>query len=141
MNKKIFLVIDPGREKSGIAILDELGTILEKKVFSNHELVEQISIWDHKYVPFGWIIGNKGAGKGIREEVERGNIRSVSIIEADEHRSSEEGRMLYWTEHPPRGWKKIIPQSFLVPPEPWDDWAAVVIGRRWLKENMKNNDS
>lgn len=136
MSKKIFLVIDPGREKSGMAVLDESGMILKKKVFLNQELLEAISIWDHEYVPFGWIIGNKGAGKPIREEVEKGNIRSVSIIEADEHRSSEEGRTLYWTEHPPHGWRKLIPQSFLVPPEPWDDWAAVVIGRRWLKENI-----
>lgn len=141
MSKRIFLVIDPGREKSGIAVLDESGRILKKKVFSNHELIEQISAWDHEYVPFGWIIGNKGAGKLTREEVERHNVRTVSIIEADEHKSSEEGRKLYWTEHPPQGWKKIIPQSFLIPPEPWDDWAAVVIGRRWLKENIKSNDS
>lgn len=141
MNKKIFLVIDPGREKSGIAVLDEFGTILKKKVFLNPELIEQIPLWDHEYVPFRWIIGNKGAGKLIREEIEGRNLRSVSILEADEHRSSEEGRKLYWTEHPPRGWKRIIPQSFLIPPEPWDDWAAVVIGRRWLKENRKSSDS
>ena len=38
-------------------------------------------------------------------------------------------------ENPPKGWKKLIPLGMQVPPVPVDDYAAIVIGRKYLKDN------
>ena len=133
---RTFLIIDPGSQKSGIALLDEKGTALEKKTCTNSEASEYAVFLDQKYKPEAWIFGDKGAGKSIRKEITGKNSREVAVITADEHKSSEEGRKLYWEEHPPIGVRKFIPVGFQVPSEPWDDYAAVVIGRRWLEKNI-----
>ena len=135
MKKQLILVIDPGREKSGIAILNSLGESITQTVLLSHEFTDQLLYLDQKYRPTMWVIGDKNAGREIRELAEKSNQRSVPVILQNEHRSSEEGRLLYWQAKPPSGLKRLIPISFRVPHEPWDDWAAVVIGRRWLKEN------
>ena len=46
-----------------------------------------------------------------------------------------QGRKLYFQENPPKGWKKLIPLGMQVPPVPVDDYAAIVIGRKYLKDN------
>ena len=135
MKEQLILVIDPGSEKSGVAILNSLGEIIIQAVLHSHEFKDQLLYLDQKYRPTTWIIGDKNAGREIRELAEKINQRSVPVILQNEHRSSEEGRLLYWQAKPPSGLKRLIPTSFQVPHEPWDDWAAVVIGRRWLKEN------
>jgi hypothetical protein len=133
---RIFLIIDPGSQKSGIALLDEKGTVLEKKACTNSEALEYAIFLDRKYKPEAWIFGDKGAGKSVRKEIIGENSRKVTVITADEHKSSEEGRKLYWEEHPPTGFRRLIPIDFQIPKEPWDDYAAVVIGRRWLEKNV-----
>lgn len=42
----------------------------------------------------------------------------------DESYSTLKGRELYWTLHPPRGFRKLIPLSLQVPPRDVDDLAA-----------------
>lgn len=138
MKTKCVLVVDPGSQKTGMAVLDFSGNILVKKNCSNKELLSYVQELDQNYFPQYWIFGNKGAGRKVREELNKINIRSVEVFLADEHRSSEEGRKLFWTENSPRGWKKLLPLGLQTPDQPWDDWAAVVIGRRWLdNENQK----
>jgi hypothetical protein len=50
----------------------------------------------------------------------------------NERDSTLEARDLYWKEVPPRGWRRLVPLSLQVPPEPIDDFAAVVLARRHL---------
>ena len=126
-------MVGPGSQKTGVALLDFAGKILEKKVCPNEELGDYIQKLDSIYTPDKWVFGNKGAGRAVCEQLREINLREVKIIMADEHRSSEEGRKLFWSENSPKGWKKILPTGLQTPDQPWDDWAAVVIGRRWLK--------
>ncbi|MCX7730042.1 MAG: hypothetical protein N2205_02320 [Candidatus Caldatribacterium sp.] len=52
----------------------------------------------------------------------------------DEQGSSEEARRLYLEEKRVRGWKKVVVfLGFLLSSRSFDDWQAVVIGRRFLK--------
>ncbi len=44
-----------------------------------------------------------------------------------------EARSLYWTIHPPRGLRRLIPLSLQVPPRNIDDLAACCILRRALR--------
>jgi len=65
---------------------------------------------------------------------------NLSFTLVDEHNSSEEARKLYFQAHPPRGWRKIVPLSFLYPDEAFDDWQAVVIGRRYLNQRKSEEN-
>ena len=134
MNKNTILVIDPGSVKTGIAVLDIEGNVLTRKVCTNEEVLNYIGKIKDTYHFVDYLIGDKGAGKKIGEAI-KGKFL-FEWLEVDEHKSSEEGKLLYWQENK-KGWKKLLPKTFLIPTEPWDDWAAVVIGRRWLIERNK----
>lgn len=132
MNKDTILVIDPGSMKTGVAVLDIEGNVIEKKVCVNQNLLEYLQKINEIYPFMAHLIGNKGAGKQIGHII-KSNF-SFDWLEVDEHKSSEEGKLLYWQANQ-KGWKKMVPKTFLFPSEPWDDWAAVAIGRRWLTKN------
>jgi hypothetical protein len=54
----------------------------------------------------------------------------VSLVR--ERDSTMKARRRYFRDHPPRGWRRFWPVGLQVPPEPYDDYAAVVLGEEFL---------
>ena len=132
MNDEI-LAIDPGREKTGIAILKN-SDVLEHKIINSEELVQIIKSLLEKYIIKTIVMGNGTSCKKKYDLLKREFIdRDIVLI--NEYRTTDEARKLYFQENPPKGWKKLIPLGMQVPPVPVDDYAAIVIGRKYLKDN------
>ena len=132
MNDEI-LAIDPGREKTGIAILKN-SDVLEHKIVNSEELVQIIKSLLEKYIIKTIVMGNGTSSKKKYDLLKREFIdRDIVLI--NEYRTTDEARKLYFQENPPKGWKKLIPLGMQVPPVPVDDYAAIVIGRKYLKHN------
>lgn len=132
MNDEI-LAIDPGREKTGIAILKN-SDVLEHKIINSEELVQIIKSLLEKYIIKTIVMGNGTSSKKKYDLLKREFIdRDIVLI--NEYRTTDEARKLYFQENPPKGWKKLIPLGMQVPPVPVDDYAAIVIGRKYLKDN------
>lgn len=132
MNDEI-LAIDPGREKTGIAILKN-SDALEHKIINSEELVQIIKSLLEKYIIKTIVMGNGTSSKKKYDLLKREFIdRDIVLI--NEYRTTDEARKLYFQENPPKGWKKLIPLGMQVPPVPVDDYAAIVIGRKYLKDN------
>lgn len=132
MNDEI-LAIDPGREKTGIAILKN-SDVLEHKIINSGELVQIIKSLLEKYIIKTIVMGNGTSSKKKYDLLKREFIdRDIVLI--NEYRTTDEARKLYFQENPPKGWKKLIPLGMQVPPVPVDDYAAIVIGRKYLKDN------
>lgn len=132
MNDEI-LAIDPGREKTGIAILKN-SDVLEHKKINSEELVQIIKSLLEKYIIKTIVMGNGTSSKKKYDLLKREFIdRDIVLI--NEYRTTDEARKLYFQENPPKGWKKLIPLGMQVPPVPVDDYAAIVIGRKYLKDN------
>lgn len=132
MNDEI-LAIDPGREKTGIAILKN-SDVLEHKIINSEELVQTIKSLLEKYIIKTIVMGNGTSSKKKYDLLKREFIdRDIVLI--NEYRTTDEARKLYFQENPPKGWKKLIPLGMQVPPVPVDDYAAIVIGRKYLKDN------
>lgn len=132
MNDEI-LAIDPGREKTGIAILKN-SDVLEHEIINSEELVQTIKSLLEKYIIKTIIMGNGTSSKKKYDLLKREFIdRDIVLI--NEYRTTDEARKLYFQENPPKGWKKLIPLGMQVPPVPVDDYAAIVIGRKYLKDN------
>lgn len=132
MNDEI-LAIDPGREKTGIAILKN-SDVLEHKIINSNELVQIIKSLLEKYIIKTIVMGNGTSSKKKYDLLKREFIdRDIVLI--NEYRTTDEARKLYFQENPPKGWKKLIPLGMQVPPVPVDDYAAIVIGRKYLKDN------
>ena len=132
MNDEI-LAIDTGREKTGIAILKN-SDVLEHKIINSEELVQIIKSLLEKYIIKTIVMGNGTSSKKKYDLLKREFIdRDIVLI--NEYRTTDEARKLYFQENPPKGWKKLIPLGMQVPPVPVDDYAAIVIGRKYLKDN------
>ena len=132
MNDEI-LSIDPGREKTGIAILNN-SDVLEHKIINSEELVQIIKSLLEKYIIKTIVMGNGTSSKKKYDLLKR-EFMDRDIVLINEYRTTDEARKLYFQENPPKGWKKLIPLGMQVPPVPVDDYAAIVIGRKYLKDN------
>jgi RNase H-fold protein (predicted Holliday junction resolvase) len=58
------------------------------------------------------------------------------IHRVDETGTTYAARALYFADHPPKGWKRLLPLGLQLPPRPIDDYAALLIARRFLTEGM-----
>lgn len=132
MNGEI-LAIDPGREKTGIAILKN-SDVLEHKIINSDELVQIIKSLLEKYIIKTIVMGN-GTSSKKKYDLLKQEFIDRDIVLINEYRTTDEARKLYFQENPPKGWKKLIPLGMQVPPVPVDDYAAIVIGRKYLKDN------
>jgi RNase H-fold protein (predicted Holliday junction resolvase) len=127
------LGIDPGRHKTGVAVVDERGDVVWRNVIPTSDnyasLVELLQKWPITRVALGHSTGSKEAEKIIQLILEeQGSTATVEII--NERESTLEARGLYFEAHPPRGWRRLVPLSLQTPPVPVDDFAAVVLARR-----------
>jgi hypothetical protein len=61
----------------------------------------------------------------------------VPIHLVDEYETSRQARGLYFAEHPPAGWRRLIPLGLQLPARPIDDYAAILIARRFLARGVK----
>lgn len=131
--KNEILAIDPGREKTGIAILKN-SDVLEHKIINSEELVQIIKSLLEKYIIKTIVMGN-GTSSKKKYDLLKQEFIDRDIVLINEYRTTDEARKLYFQENPPKGWKKLIPLGMQVPPVPVDDYAAIVIGRKYLKDN------
>jgi RNase H-fold protein (predicted Holliday junction resolvase) len=51
----------------------------------------------------------------------------------DERETTLLARARYFQDHPPRGWRRLIPRGMLLPSRPIDDYAALLIAERYLE--------
>ena len=54
----------------------------------------------------------------------------------DETDTSYRARALYFADHPPRGWRRLVPLGLQLPPRPIDDYAALLIARRFAERGF-----
>ena len=122
--------IDPGRDKCGLVVLDDKQEILEQEILARDKVIEKIlKIYD-KYNLQLIVLGDGTASEKIKGELEEVGI-VIHII--DERNSTLEAKELYWQQNPPCGWRKLIPTSLQMPPQAIDDYAALVLAKRYVK--------
>lgn len=128
-----FAALDPGREKCGFAIVDRSGDPLFQAIFETSGLVELLKEARER-IPFDFLLLGNGttsedAGKKIAER-----IPDLSVRVVDEYKTTELARLLYFEMHPPRGMRRLLPITMQSPPVPVDDYAAILLARRYLEK-------
>ena len=126
-----YLGIDPGRSKTGLALVDAAGSILALHIAHTEHIEVELSAFAGKEQLAGIIMGDGTNSKAIGQAVSK-VFAAVPLGLVGEAHSTEEARSLYWQVNPPRGWRKLVPLGMLVPSEPLDAYAAVVQVKRWL---------
>lgn len=128
----MILAIDPGTEKCGLAVLDAAARVLEKRICSRLEVSEEVSGLVLKYRIHTLVVGDSTGAKNLKKTISRLDL-NASLVFVPEKNSSWEARKRYFAENPPRGLLRLVPSSLLAPPAPIDDYAAVILGERYLK--------
>lgn len=128
----MILAIDPGKDKCGLAVLDMSKNVLEKGVLLREELPRLIPPYVAKYGVSTIVVGKSPFGKSVEKELLKMELR-INVIFVSEKYSTLEARKRYWQENKPKGLWRFIPTSLRTPPIPIDDYAAVILGERYLK--------
>ena len=127
-----FISIDPGREKTGIAVFSFNGEIYWHGIVSSEKLLDKINqLIDNFFIKL-LVIGS-GTSSKQKQRLLKENFPLLDFTVVDEYRTTDEARKLYFKDNPPRGWKKLIPLGMQTPPVPVDDYAAIAIGKKYLK--------
>ena len=133
---KLYLGIDPGRSKTGLALVNGAGKIVKLHIAESQNIDNEIVEFIKNGCPVHIVLGNGTNSRNIGESVNR-VLPDVLVAVVEEAHSTEEARALYWQENPPKGLKKLIPLGMLVPPVPLDAYAAVILVRRFLEDNYE----
>ena len=133
---KLYLGIDPGRSKTGLALVNGAGKIVKLHIAESQNIDNEIVEFIKNSCPVHIVLGNGTNSRNIGESVKR-VWPDVMVTVVEEAHSTEEARSLYWQENPPKGLKKLIPLGMLVPPVPLDAYAAVILVRRFLEDNYE----
>jgi len=128
------VAVDPGREKCGLAVLSPEGEVREQRVVSRSELFHHLAGCLQRYGVFQLVVGDRTGSKELIAEFDKSPLseRVPPVRRVDEHLSSHEARLRYFRDHPPRGWRRLIPRTMLTPAEPYDDYVAVILAERYL---------
>lgn len=135
MNEKAVLAVDPGSVKCGMALVhrnaDGKLDVLWRKVSPLTELQSNVNeALDVR--PADMIV--VGSGTGSRDVVHqiRSCRPSMGILVVDEHETTLQARERYWEHHKRRGWRRFVPATMFLPPEPFDDFVALILAERVL---------
>ena len=128
--------LDPGRDKCGFAVLGQDGKVLFQRVIATANLITEITTAKAAYGFSRLIMGNGTTSKEAQSRL--AEVPELEIIIRDEYRTTEMAKGEYWKAHPPKGWRRLLPVTMQVPPVPVDDFVAVILGRRYLKESSEH---
>ena len=80
------------------------------------------------------IVGNGTKSKEIVSEI-RELAPSMGVLVVDEKDTTMQARERYWEHNPRRGWRRLMPATLQVPPDPVDDFVALILAERVLMQS------
>jgi RNase H-fold protein (predicted Holliday junction resolvase) len=125
------LGLDPGTRKCGFAVIEaEGGPPRSMGILPIGELAERL-----RAVLAATPAGLAAIGRGTNAAAVAAVVRELGLpFElVDERETTLRARARFFLDHPPRGWKRLIPAGMLLPDRPIDDYAALLIAERFLK--------
>jgi RNase H-fold protein (predicted Holliday junction resolvase) len=130
--KLTILAIDPGKHKFGYAVLSKEKEVLRQgtvEVGSLYSVVDRmVTLFNVKTVVIGDRTGGTQFFTTLRPALEKQGLK-LSLIEEDG--SSREGRGRFLAANR-KGWRRLVPLGLQSPWRAYDDYAAVILGERYL---------
>ncbi|MCR5662753.1 MAG: Holliday junction resolvase RuvX [bacterium] len=130
----IVLAVDPGKQKCGIAVVSEKN-VLKRMVVGLAQTPVACEGLCQEYKVDRIIVGSGTGSQGVVLNLRSILGREVTVV--DEKHSTEQAKMRYFSDNPPKGLKKLIPLSLQDPPVQIDDYAAVVLAEKFIEDYMK----
>ena len=127
------LGLDPGTRKCGYALITGLGEKpLAIGIVAIGELDAELQRLKAAYPAAIVALGRGTNADFVGAALTRAHLPFVLV---DERETTLRARARYFADHPPRGWKRLIPLGMQLPERPIDDYAALLIAERYLKRD------
>jgi RNase H-fold protein (predicted Holliday junction resolvase) len=132
--KKWILAIDPGSDKVGYAVVyydlshGELGIAYVSEM---HRVFKRFC--ELSPPPEAVVLGN-GTAAAVLCRLYNDQELEPPVRFAEEKNTTYKARERYFQENPPTGFWKLVPIGLQLPPCPIDDYAAWLIGEKYLTE-------
>ncbi|MBV8149201.1 MAG: pre-16S rRNA-processing nuclease YqgF [Candidatus Eremiobacteraeota bacterium] len=125
----LVLGVDPGSSKAGYALVDATGAVIAAGIVPVAELHDVVAGLARERT-----VAAVAMGRGTRAGPLAAALADVGVPVhlVDEYETSRRARELFFKDHPPRGWRRLVPRGMLFPSRPIDDYAAILIARRFL---------
>lgn len=130
------LSIDPGSDKVGYCVVyydcshGEMGVAYLAEV---HRIFKRLC-QNVENPPQAVVMGN-GTAASVVCRLYNDLELEIPMRFAEEKNTTYKARARYFSEHPPTGLWKIVPIGLQLPPCPIDDYAAWLIGERYLNDH------
>jgi len=128
----IVLGLDPGTDKCGLAVVSRQQGPLYREVVSLAKLPEIVRRIAAQFAIDEVAMGDCTGAEQTREQLAQAGI-DTPVTTVSEELTSMLARQRYWEDNPPRGFARLIPLGLRVPPQPVDDYAALIIAERLLE--------
>jgi RNase H-fold protein (predicted Holliday junction resolvase) len=122
---------DPGKDKCGLAVLNQDRQVFFHKVIKSSEAIANIQFLIDRYPISLLVIGDRTTSNTWQNQL-KNQLPQLKIFPVDESYSSQVARQRYWQLYPPRGLGWFIPEGMRSPPRAVDDIVAIILVERYL---------
>ncbi|MBV9233850.1 MAG: pre-16S rRNA-processing nuclease YqgF [Candidatus Eremiobacteraeota bacterium] len=127
--------VDPGSAKAGYALVGRGGDVLRAGIESLEQLPARLAQLLAESEAEAIALGR---GTNARCVLPMLTPLGLPVHLVDERETTRLARRLYFEEHPPTGWRRLIPVGLQLPMRPIDDYAAILIARRFLARGVES---
>jgi RNase H-fold protein (predicted Holliday junction resolvase) len=127
----MLLGVDPGTRKCGYAVIERIDAQpLSLGIVPLDEFGTRLASLRANF-PIDMV----AIGHGTNAATVSGIVREAGLPFAlvDERETTLRARARFFADHPPRGWRRLMPRGMLLPDRPIDDYAALLIAERYLR--------
>jgi RNase H-fold protein (predicted Holliday junction resolvase) len=135
MESKTVLAIDPGSSKCGFALVRRDNGRLEPlwRAIGSPDDLGKLLEEARARGAFSLVVVGSGTRSQPLVKKLRQLMPSMGILVVDETDTSLHARERYWEQNRRRGWRRLLPATLQVPPEPIDDFVALILAERVLQ--------
>jgi RNase H-fold protein (predicted Holliday junction resolvase) len=127
----MLLGVDPGTRKCGYAVIERVDAQpLTMGIVALEEFGPRLAMLRANFAIDMVAIGH-GTNAAAVSAVVRDAGLPFELV--DERETTLRARSRFFADHPPRGWRRIVPRGMLLPDRPIDDYAALLIAERYLR--------
>jgi RNase H-fold protein (predicted Holliday junction resolvase) len=127
----MLLGVDPGTRKVGYAVVDRIDLPpLALGIVPLDDFGTRLTALRAEFSIDMVAIGHGTNGNVVSAVVREAGLPFTIV---DERETTLRARARFFADHPPRGWRRLVPSGMLLPDRPIDDYAALLIAERYLR--------
>ena len=133
----IIIAVDPGRSKSGVAVVSGPNPIkiLEHFVVESTALVEELQDILQRLPDVSCLVMGNGTGSAVLVSTVRDSLPLLDLKLVDEHGTSEQARARFVAEESFPLLQRLLPRGLRTPTRPYDDYVAIILAEQYFGRN------